>query len=807
MDSQKFFRLLQEILAPNTERVKAATAELRSNYYPSPDSLVLLLQLLLSGESSNIRQLAGTQARSLVPKHWKKFTADQRAQLHHKLLQDTLNENDAVVRHASARVISAIAKIDFQDGEWLDLIDLLSNAAANAKPVQKNVAVYILFALLDTSGDLFMHKFSELLKVFGRTINAKDKELRINTMLALSKMAMALDADNDNESLEVFQQLTKPMYAVLVDAVDTQDEDRVTQAFEVLQTLLGCDSRLLNKSFPELVQLVTSIAGEKRINDESRTQALSFLIQCVRYRKMKMQGMKVGEQITLKCLEIVTELGNASIDDNELTPAQSALALLDTLASSLPASQVVVPLLHALGPYVHSHDPQRRRAGITALGMCVEGAPDFVATQLQDILRLIYILLDDPEVVVRQATLRAVGKLADDLADDMGKEHKTLIPAVMKCLDFAMSPSGGQDNDMRMESIKATCNAIDSLVEGFEPEDVTQYLPDLVPRLGRLFSHPDVKTKAAAIGAMGSIAVSAKDAFLPYFEQTMNSLSEFVRLKDSEEDLNLRCATCDAMGNMAMAVGAEPFKPYVRPLMEATEEGMRLGHSRLRETSYIFWSAMAKVYESNFKPYLEGVLKALFNSLDQEETDLEVELGQEAKDLVGQEVTIAGTKVRVASATNEELDMEDDSDDMADEDDDDDEWDDFTAVTAVALEKEIAVEVVGDIMTHTKKEYLPYLEKTIEVVLPLVAHPYEGTRRTAIATLFRAYAAVWGIQDEQTEKWKAGLPLQVQSTDELARLAEIIMTSTLAIWQEEQDRYVYSNRSKILCIFRTFLYI
>ena len=666
----------------------------------------------------------------------------------------------------------------------------MQHAASSPSAQQREVSVYILFTILESLGDGFMHRFQELFALFSKTIrDPESAEVRVNTMLALSKMALVLDADNDADSLRSFQEVIPQMVAVLKQAVDAGDEDRTMQGFEVFQTLLGCDSQLLNKHFGDLVQFMSDLAAQKTVEDEARTQALSFLMQAVRYRKLKIQGLKFGEQLTLKSLEMVTELGDLSADDEDVTPARSALGLLDLMASSLPPSQVIVPLLQALGPYVNSPDPDRRRAGIMALGMCVEGAPDFIATQLQEILPMVLCLLEDQEVKVRQAALHGVARLADDLSEDMGKQHQKLIPALVKNLDMAMGGLTGSENDRNLEIVKACCHAIDSLIEGLESADAEQYLPELVPRLSRLFTHPDVKVKGAAVGAVGSIAGSAEQAFLPYFEPTMNALSQYVRIKDSEEELDMRCTTCDAMGSIATAVGAEPFKRYVPAMMEATEEGLHLGHPRLRETSYIFWSTMAKVYEDNFKPFLGGVAKGLLESLQQEETDLEVDLGQEASDLIGQEVTIAGKKVKVAAPKDEvETNGIDDVEIDEDEDDEEDDWEELTAVTAVALEKEIAVEVVGDVMTHVKREYLPYVEKTIEVVLPLVEHPYEGTRKGAISTLFRAYAALWSLQDEAHQTWQPGLPLHFDPTGEITKLGELIMTATLAIWQEEEDR-------------------
>lgn len=621
-------------------------------------------------------------------------------------------------------------------------------------------------------------------------------------MLALSRLAIVLDTDQDEDSLKALQDAIPQMVAVLKQAVDAGDEDRTSQSFEVFQTLLGCDSSVLNKHFGDLVQFMINLAAQTELDEDARTQALSFLMQCVRYRKLKMQALKVGEQITLRCLEISTEIGDAEPDDEDVTTARSALGLLDEMASSLPPSQVVVPLLHALGPYVNSPDPDRRQGGIMALGMCVEGAPDFIATQLHEIFPLILRLLEDDEVKVRRAALEGVMRVSEELPEELGKEHKKLLPALVRHMEIAIQSLTGPDDAKNLDIIKSSCYCITSLSEGIEPEQIKPYLAELMPRLTRLFSHPDLKTKASAIAATGAIAACAKEDFMPYFEKTMHQLSEYVQMKDSPDELDLRSQTCDSMGNMALAVGPKAFQPYVQALMQATDEGLHLSHPKLKETSFMFWATMSKVYEDEFKPFLEGVLKALFESLETEESDIEVDLGDEAQDLAGKEITIGGKKIKIAALSEDEIieadEIEDLDGDMPDGDDDD--WDDdMDVVSAVAQEKEIAIEVLGDILTHATKDYLPYMEKTVETILPLVEHSYEGVQKAALSTLFRAYAAVWELQPENLKKWTAGLPIQNQPSEQIRKLGEIIMTATLAIWQEEEDRYVYTRIDSRSC--------
>lgn len=733
------------------------------------------------------------EARSLVSKHWLSIAADQKPQVRTTLLQATLNESAPLVRHAGARVISSIAKLDLQDGEWADLPNFLLQAANSGKADERAIGIYILFSILETLGEGFEEKFQDLFTVFAKTIrDPESAEVRINTLMALSRLGVFLDSEENEAPVKAFQQVFPSMVAVLEDAINQEDEDKIMQAFEVFQSLLGCDPQLMSPHLKDLVTFMDKIAANTDMAEDTRVQAISFLMQCVKYRKLKVQGMRIGEQLTRSALHIATELGGSDADDDDITPARSALGLLDILAQTLPPSQVVVPLLHALGNYFNNDNPDYRRAGILALGMCVEGAPEFFSTQMKEIFPMVLQLLSDSEPRVRQAALHGVARLADDLAEDLSKEHDRLMPLLLKNLQSAMDQFQGEESGPNVDIMKAAVAAIDAVVGGLDEKEVLPYLEGIVPILHKLFKHPDFKIKALTASALGSLAHSAGEAFLPYFDQSMHSMQEYATIKDSEEELELRANVTDAMGEMSASAGPEHFKPYVTPLMNASEEALHLGHSRLKESTYILWGSMSKVYGEEFTPFLDGIVKGLFTCLEQQETELEVQLGADAKDLVGKEVNIGGRTVKVAGGDDEVSGLE--GAEIEDVDIDDDEWDDddLTTVTPVSLEKEIAIDVIGDLITHTKTAYLPYFEKTIEQITPLAEHQYEGVRKSTIATLHRSYAALWTIAEEggQMAKWEPGLPLKVQPASEVKKFGEILITATLKMWSDEEDRYV-----------------
>ena len=303
-----------------------------------------------------------------------------------------------------------------------------------------------------------------------------------------------------------------------------------------------------------------------------------------------------------------------------------------------------------------------------------------------------------------------------------------------------------------------------------------KYATHLVESLQQLLSYDDAKVKSAAAGALGAIAESLDEDFKPFFTETVQALGQYLTVKETEDDLTLRSGVCDAMGRIATAVGPEAFQPYVLDLMASSEEALHLDDSRLRESSFILWSALAKVYESKFAPFLPGVFKGLAQSLELEEEEVTLDLTEDEQGIVDGtgELITAGKRVKLRTAAAGEAAM---AEDDGDEDEDDDDWDDIMGVTTQSLEKEVAIEVLGDIIVHAwgAAEVKEHLEKAVELVTPLSQHSYEGCRKAALSTLWRAYARTWQLWEEETGvKWQPGFPPKQEPSAPLIRLGEIV---------------------------------
>lgn len=109
-------------------------------------------------------------------------------------------------------------------------------------------------------------------------------------------------------------------------------------------------------------------------------------------------------------------------------PSQSALRIIDGLATNLPPSQVFPPLRDLILSYFGSPDPTHRRGAMLALGVSVEGCSEFMTPLMSQVWPIIGRGLDDPDASVRKATCVAVSCLCEWLEDECVAEHTTLVP-------------------------------------------------------------------------------------------------------------------------------------------------------------------------------------------------------------------------------------------------------------------------------------------------------------------------------------------------------------------------------------------
>ncbi|OAA80764.1 karyopherin Kap123 [Akanthomyces lecanii RCEF 1005] len=793
MDKDKLVQLLQASQVPDTEQVKAVTADLQKNYYSKPESLLLLVEIALTHGDAPIRQLASVQAARIAPKHWDNVPDDKKSMCRTHLLEGSLKESSAANRHSLARLIADLVTLDMENQQGEEFLQQIIPLNNHDNVVAREVGSYLIYAMLENDPVHFSDHTHQLLQLFRSRIEDPDsKDVRINVIRGVGAILNNIIPEEDPQAVEAVASFLPAMVNILKATVEAEDEENYKVVFEVFHNFIAYDSALFGSHLQELLQFMMDLAGNKQAEDDARSQAVAFLIQTVHFRPRKLQAMNdVPSRMMVGAMHIVAELDDDD-DDEDMSPARSAIGLVDELANSLPPRQVIVPLLEQFPTFASSQDPSYRMSAMLSLGNAAAGAPDFISTQLEPLLPTIVSLLVDNELKVRHAALVGLIHLAEEMVDEMASHHEQILSAVLKNLEAASQAGNDKKN---VAIIRCACGALDTFGDGIENKVMAQYGPNLIAPMVKLLNHDDFGVRAGAASAIGAISSSMEGNFQPYFEEVMKALGKFVTIKENDEEMNLRSATCDSLGRIATAVGSEAFQPYVMDLMKASEEALHLDNPRLKETSFILWSSLSKVYQEQFGHFLDGVFNGLFSSLDLEEEEIDLP-GVDASQLGEGSIVVGGKKIKVKTNSSEDdvaiATGGADEDDWADLED----FEDLGAVTAVALEQEIALDVLGDVIANScnSSNLETYTEKTIEKITPFAEHTYEGCRKSAISTLWRIYTRVFQIWETNAGvKWEPGMPPKHTPPASIVSIGQALQQTTNNLWAEDGERSVITD--------------
>lgn len=635
----------------------------------------------------------------------------------------------------------------------------LYQAAQSTEVIHRETAIYVLFSLLDTVVDTFEEHLKTLFELFSKSlVDPQSGEVRMTTLRALAKVAEYITTE-DKHDIKAFQELIVPMLNVLQQAVTDEDHDGVKHGYDVFETLLILDTPLVSKHVTELVQFFLGVASNQEVDESMRCGALNVLAWIVRYKKSKVQALGLAKPIVEGLLPIGCEEDPEDADED--SPSRLAFRCLDSLSQSLPPQQVFPVLSAQLQVYMSSADPRMRKSALMAFGVSVEGCSEYIRPHVDQLWSVIEGGLRDPEVIVRKAACIALGCMCEWLSEECATRHATIVPILF---DLIVDPA----------TQKNACTCLDSYLE-ILGDDIVNYLPLLMERLLILLESGPVKVKITVTGAIGSAAHAAKDKFRPYFDQTIKRLVPFITLAGDEDEMDLRGVATDTIGTIAEAVGAELFRPFFQEMMKAAFEALTMDNTRLRESSFIFFGVMAQVFEGEFSVFLPQCVPALVASCQQNESaDEYLEEGTNVNDAAAAFATGAGA---------------DDEDDLEEETDLDALEAMFSKVnSAVAIEKEVAADTIGELFNATKAAFLPYVEETMQVLIDLLDHYYEGIRKAAVGALFQFIKAVYELAG--AEDWVPGAVVKVPFHADVKKIVDHILPHIFENWKTEDDKCV-----------------
>lgn len=120
--------------------------------------------------------------------------------------------------------------------------------------------------------------------------------------------------------------------------------------------------------------------------------------------------------------------------------------------------------------------------------------------------------------------------------------------------------------------------------------------------------------------------------------------------------------------------------------------------------------------------------------------------------------------------------------------------------SAVAIEKEVAADTLGELFTATRGAFMPYIEESIQVLIDLLEHYYEGIRKSAVGALFAFIKTTYDLSDPQdwtpggivvsitSYRGEALIRQKVPLHNDVKQLVEHILPPIFEAWKTEDDK-------------------
>ncbi|KAL1918162.1 uncharacterized protein VTP21DRAFT_3428 [Calcarisporiella thermophila] len=700
----------------NADNTIRSQAEQRLNDHwvaHQPDVLLLgLAQLINSPAQPDIQSFSSVLLRRIAFRVltagkeettlWMAVAEGTRQQVKNALLYSLSAETNAGVRHKVCDTIAEVAKSE--EHAWQELLNSLFECTKSPSPSHRESA----FRIFSSVPHLISNQHTDAVKgVFATSLADESKEVRLAALKAAVQFLLA----TQTTSREVAAELMPLMLNVLTPLAAQKEEDHLFDALTTVIDLAENLPRLFRPVLSELIPFMVNIMKEKSFEDRTRQTALELLVSLAEANPAMMRkAADFCQQIVPVALEMMTDMeedeswfttDDLEEDDNDENYAIGEQAM-DRLARSLGGKSVLPVTFQYIPQMLGSQQWQQRHAALMAISAIGEGCVKIMEAELGKVIELVLPYLRDPHARVRWAACNAIGQMSTDFAPTMQKlYHSQVLSGLVPVMDDAINPRVQAHSAAAMVNF---CEAADKAV-------LSPYLDAIFERLLLLLNNTKTYVQEQAITTIATVADSAEDAFVRYYDRIMPLLINVLRQTAPTQYRLLRGKAMECATLIALAVGKEVFAPNASDFIDLLVQTQQsITEADDPQISYLLgaWARVCKVLGTDFVPYLPVVMPPLLKSA-QLKPDFAILDGEEDEARYAEEdgwefVGVDGQQIGIR--------------------------------TTVLEEKCTATEMLICYAKELGAGFQPYVETVLEIVLPLLKfYFHDGVRHAAAAVI------------------------------------------------------------------------
>uniref|UniRef100_A0A3P8VI81 Importin 4 n=1 Tax=Cynoglossus semilaevis TaxID=244447 RepID=A0A3P8VI81_CYNSE len=749
--TEELERFLLQLTEPDNAVIQQATEQLKQAF-KQPAIIPALCAVMTGSQNQQIRQSAAVILRMRVKKQWSKIMPNDRESLKAVVLQAFVQETEHTVQHSLSQLCAMLVKHETPE-RWPALLQFLNDATKSTNPQERQRTACMKIIQSNQTPPSKPH-YCQLLQLFSTVL----RDLSNPTALYYCILSITtITAYSGTEEMNPMRAIIPSLITALKHLIKA-DQDKASEAMEVLNELIECEVSIIVPHVAEIVRFCLEVGIDTTHSDSLRVKALSCITFLV---KLKSKAL-LKEKLLNPILQAIFPILTAAPPPGEQDPEDDE-DVIDTMALHMPPEKLFQQLMPLTQACLASENPYQRKGGLLCLAVLAEGCADHIRTKmLSPMLQAVCQSLSDSNQVVRCAGLFALGQFSEHLQPEVSKYCSELMPLLLGYLSSL--------NDAKVGHITKAFYALENFMENLG-SDIEPYLPTLMETMfSALNNTENFKIRELAVSAIGAIANAAKELLVPYFPPIIESLKGFLTAT-AEEMRSLQTQSLDTLSVLARTIGKDVFSPLAA---ECVQLGLNLTDTiddpDLRRCTYCLYSAISTVSPECLTPHLTAITTVMLHALKSNE-GITPHL-EEDKTFV----------LLDDEEENEETD-EKDIDDFTDDEPKPDVEDitGFSVENAYIDEKEDACDALGEIAFNTGIAFQEFLESSFQEVYEMRDYPHEDVRRAAFSAMgqfCRAQHKVW--KENQTES----------NHHALMKLLELVMPVLLETVRTEPEREV-----------------
>lgn len=395
-------------------------------------------------------------------------------------------------------------------------------------------------------------------------------------------------------------------------------------AFDVLENIAENLPALLTPHLATLVEFSLELARSPQVDESCRVKGVTFLGWLVRLKKKAIIKMKLIEPIVHVLFELMACAPSDDDDEDEdyflgngetSSPMTCATQTMDILALHVPPEKLIPPLLQLVEPAVKGEDILRKKAAYLCIAVIAEGCSEAICTKyLAPMLECVKAGITNPNALVRNAALFALGQFAEHLQPEISQYANDILPILFEflhqlCVQLRIDGKEPKHIDRMFYALETFCeNLEDALVP---------YLPIFMERLFEALNPSNsVHLRELAMSCIGAAVTASKSNMAPYFNQIIEMLKMYLVTSQEENIVALRPSAIDTLAAVAQNIGKDHFLPLAQDSLNYGLQLITEGQEpELKRSCYSLFASIGEVMNQEIAPALPKIIECMLESV------------------------------------------------------------------------------------------------------------------------------------------------------------------------------------------------